>query len=471
MNILGWFKGAVQKSSVVGPMLKFIGLGQAVWTPRQYDKLTEASYMRNIIAYRAVGLVAKAVASIPITLLDAEGDEVELHPVLDLLNNPNPQQAWPELCERMVSFFLLSGNAYVELRKEGVAAELYSHRPDRILIVPGRFGFPAEFQYRTGGREPIKFKVDPETGMGEMLHIKTFHPLNDWYGMSPIEAAATSVDMHNEASTWNKRLLQNSGAPSGAFSYKPNQMQAQNLTEPQYQRLQKQIDEKMTGPENAGTPYIMDGGMEWQGMGLSPRDMDWMEGRNMSAREICFAFGVPGMMVGIPGDNTYANMEEARLSFYEETVLPVGGLFLRRLGKWLSETFDLKGMTLEFDLDEVPALYERRKQKWDMVSQANCLTINEQREALGYKKIDEPMADEVLMQGTLTPLADVGAEPPAQLDAEGNPVPPNAGKAPPPGKKAKEGEDNIEVTPLETDRKGRISLVRISRTDSEIVRR
>ena len=133
-------------------------------------------------------------------------------------------------------------------------------------------------------------------------------PANDHYGLSPIEAAATAIDIHNTASRWNKALLDNSARPSGALVYTSRDG---NLTPEQYDRLKAELEQGFQGAAHAGRPLLLEGGLDWKSMSLSPKDMDFIEAKHVAAREIALALGVPPMLLGIPGDNTYSNYQEA----------------------------------------------------------------------------------------------------------------------------------------------------------------
>ena len=143
--------------------------------------------------------------------------------------------------------------------------------------------------------------------------------------------------MHNRASRWNKALLDNAARPSGALSYEPGD--GANLSNEQFERLKRELEEQFAGATNAGRPLLLDGGLEWQSMALSPAEMDFVALKEAAARDIALAFGVPPVLVGLPGDATYANAREAGRALYRQTVLPLAGQVLRALetmiGDWL----------------------------------------------------------------------------------------------------------------------------------------
>ena len=143
-------------------------------------------------------------------------------------------QGYEELTEEIISFFLISGNGWMELFAKNEVSEpleLYGARPDRMTIIPGKNGMPSEYVYKVG-TEKKHFPVSV-TGLSNMAHFKTFHPTNDWYGLSPMEAAALDIDQLNEAGAWNLGLLQNGARPSGAFVVEGKDGKSQNLTENQ----------------------------------------------------------------------------------------------------------------------------------------------------------------------------------------------------------------------------------------------
>ena len=91
--------------------------------------------------------------------------------------------------------------------------------------------------------------------------------------------------------------------------------------------LREEIERLYQGSHNAGRPMVLSGGLDWKPMSLTPADMDFVEQRNVAAREIALAFGVPPMLLGIPGDNTYANFQEANRVFWRQTILPLASRY------------------------------------------------------------------------------------------------------------------------------------------------
>ncbi len=362
-----------QKRFAAAPLISIHNVGRPQWTPRNYASLAREGFAGNAIGYRCVRMVAEAASSVP--LLVYEGDtEVSTHAFLQLLAKPNPQQSGREFLESVFGFLLVAGNSYVEASSlDGTPRELVALRPDRVKVVAGSNGWPEAYEYSVNGAST---RLPAET----VLHIKLFNPLDDYYGMAPLEAAQRSVDTHNAASAWNKAMLDNAARPSGALVFAAADGP---MTTDAFDQLKGQLDANYQGAKNAGRPLLLEGGFEWKEMGLSPKDMDFIEAKNAAAREVALAFGVPPMLLGIPGDNTFANYAEANRVFWRQSVVPLLGRVTEALTNWLGPQFG-DSVRLGYDLDQVEALSADRDALWARVDKASFLTPAEKREAVGY---------------------------------------------------------------------------------------
>lgn len=376
--------GSEQKASATGPLIALTGQGRPIWTPRDYAALAKEGFARNAVVYRAVRMIAEAAGSL--TWLAYEGEhELDTHPLLALLERPNARQTGADFLEALYGHLLIAGNAYVEqVSVDGRLRELYVLRPDRMKVVPGADGWPEAYEYGAGG-ETVRFDLARD-GIRPILHLALFHPVDDHYGMSPLEAAAVSVDIHNAAGGWNKALLDNSARPSGALVYTPSEP-GMGLSQDQYERLKTELEAGFQGAGNAGRPLLLEGGLDWKAIGLSPKDMDFMEAKNGAARDIALAFGVPPMLLGIPGDNTYSNYQEANRAFWRQTVLPLAAKAGKALTAWLAPAFGAD-IRLGIDLDRIEALGAEREALWSRVRAADFLTVNEKRAAVGYGPVE-----------------------------------------------------------------------------------
>ena len=366
-------------------------LNKPVWMDREYRIFASEAYMKNVIAHRSITMIAQSAASVPFKLYlanEAGKVPIEKHPILDLLNNPNPVMSGKELMESIYAYRLINGNAYLLAigSERGGIEELVSLRPDRVAVIAGHNFMPSGYRYTVGSKS-VDYNVDPITGYSSLLHIKNFHPLSDWYGLSSIESAAYSIDQHNQAGAWNQALLQNGARPSGAITVKNSEGNPANLSEEQFNRLKNMVDENFTGANNAGRPLILEGGLEWKEMSMSPKDMDFIESKHSSARDIALAFGMPPQLLGIPGDNTYSNLVEARLALWEQTIIPLISNICEHLSSWFGAVYGREYM-VTYDTDSISALALRRESIWERVQNASFMTINEKR-AVGLAPLKE----------------------------------------------------------------------------------
>lgn len=381
------------KQSQASAVLVPFGAGQPRFTPRQYDRLADEGYRKNIVAYRAIQLVSRNAACVPFALYRGRGAarfRLEDHPLLSLLRQPNPMQGTAEFFEAVYAYYLIAGNSYIEavMPKGEAPRELWALRPDRMRVVPAESGVVAAYRYQLGQKH-VDYAADPFSGRADILHLKSFHPLDDWYGMSPLEAAAVSVDQHNDAAKWNASLLQASGRPSGALVFRPAHADAADtLSEAQRRSLREELEAHYSGSAHAGRPLVLEGGLDWREMSLSPKDMDWLAGKDVSAREIALAFHVPPQLIGVDGSLTFANFEQARLALYDDAILPLLQHITAELNAWLVPHFG-DDLHIDLDLDKVEALAPRREKTWERISGAGFMTINEKRAALGLA----PLAD------------------------------------------------------------------------------
>ncbi len=375
-----------RKASATGSVIAWAtGSGRVAWSARDTVSLTRIGFPGNPIGVRVVKLIAEAAAALPLVFQDADR-RYDLHPLIDLIARPNAAQGRAELFEALYGQLLLSGNGYLEavLGSGRLPGELHVLRSDRMTLVPGADGWPVAYDYAVGNR---KHRFDMTGPVPPICHIKSFHPQDDHYGFAPMQAAAVAIDVHNSASSWSKALLDNAARPSGAIVYRGADGQGALSTD-QYDRLVSEMESHHQGARNAGRPMLLEGGLDWKPMGFSPSDMEFLKTKEGAAREIAIAFGVPPMLMGIPGDATYGNYQEANRAFYRLTVVPLATRVTASVAHWLGE-FTGEAIDIRPDLDQVPALQAERDAQWARVGAATFLSDAEKRAILGLPRIME----------------------------------------------------------------------------------
>ena len=407
-NIRNIFKAQKEIQKKEAPIVSYQSLGYDVSSKISYNDLAKEGYSENAIVYRCINEISNNASRVKINLFRGDA-EVDNHPLLDLLYNPSPTQSQVEWFQALYSYLLISGNNYM-LSVGGdntPPTELYNLRPDRIRIQTGQRAMPTAYDYIISGQTVESYEVDQATGDSRIKHIKMFNPLDDYYGMSPIQASSVDIDQHNLANKHNVNLLQNGARPSGAVIFKPKDETGGNvqLSENQRSQLQSDINSRFSGTNNAGKPMLLEGDFDWKEMGLSPKDMDFISLKNMSAKDIALVYGVPSQLIGIPDSQTYSNFAEAKLALYNETIIPLLDKIQGDLNEWLVPQFNDEALELRYDIDSIPAMAEQRRRVFESVTAGvkdGILTRNEAREQLGYEPIDG--ADSLMVPANLMPL-------------------------------------------------------------------
>ena len=331
-----------------------------------YAAQVDEVFKRNPVGQRAVRLVAGMVGGLN---LFADGDEraVEIAGADGLL-------------EGIAANLLLHGNAYVQaIGGDEAPLQLVQLRPERVSVVADERGWPTAYLYRVAG-QASRIAAADALGRRQVAHVKALHPRDDHYGLGCLDAAIAAASVHNRAAKWNKALLDNSARPSGALVYEPGD--GSILSGDQFDRLQEQLAREFSGNANAGRPLLLDGGLKWQALSLTPADMDFVALKEAAARDIALAFGVPPVLIGLPGDSTYANAREAGRALYRQTVLPMADKILKGLSAMLGDW--LGPVRLDVDADAITELSEDRAMLWEQVNAATFLSDAEKREQLGF---------------------------------------------------------------------------------------
>jgi len=371
----------MKQSAVARALTLFMPLNQGIASRTDYASLAREGFIQNSVVFACIKEISEAAAGVSWLLYERTGEgglkEIVDHPLLRLIERPNPLQGKFEFIESTMAHLYLSGNAYIECVGASASKpnggvkprELYTLRPDRMRVLPHPVNLIAGYEYHVGS-ETVRFTPD------RLLHLKLFHPLDDWYGLSPVQVAALAIDKMNSGDRWNAALLNNSAVPSGALVSK------ERLTETQFDRLKSEMRDQMQGIKNAREPLLLEQDLEWKELAISPRDMDWVEGLKLSALQIAQVYNMPPELIGLT-PATYQNRREARKALYTEVVCPALNRFRDALNTWLTPRFG-ENLLLDFDKDRIEALSEDQDALWNRAGSSPFLTLNEKRRMVGF---------------------------------------------------------------------------------------
>ena len=373
----------------------------ATWSAREFVAFATEGYRDNPTVRACIMAKQKAAIECPIILVNEKGEAVENHPILSLLNKPNPMQSWEKFLTQMIGSHDIAGEGDVLKIGIGQSVELWPLRPDWLEITTFSMGLPVTCSYTPS--DTYEESTVKQYQFSELMIWAEYNPLFRWRGLSPLYSAAYSIDTLNEYAKSNKAMLENGMTPSGVL------WTDSEVSDTSFNRLQEQLNGKYAGAKNSGKPMILDGGLKWQGMSFSPRDMEFVSGKRLSQLDVCQVLRVPPQIIGIEGSQTFANYEQARAAFYEDEVIPmVNGLLSELLG-FLRKDFKIPPTyKLIVDVDGVTALEPRRAERNKVIDGLTSLKVDEKRAAMGYESAEG--GDVILVDSSKIPLDMAGAD-------------------------------------------------------------
>ena len=346
--------------------------------PKEYGKkelplacAVKEAYAINPTVFACVNCCAQSASIVPLSLhkKDAKGqfENVFSHPILDLLENPNETQTQSEFMEEIVMDLLLCGNALVyknrakdgngKVKKGGKVYELDTLNPDWVDY---RVDKGVIVEYRGKKDSPIEKNI---WDASEIIHFRLANPLNKYWGMSPIQAAARAIDVDSKILNWWLETLENGCVKDVLFKTK------HDLNEKQLQRVRSLVQQQLTGWANGRGYMILGHEFDAQFLNMNPKEMDFTGSRQLSSKEIMRIFRVPPPMLGELEHSTYNNIKEARQSFWLDTIMPILNDICAVFTKRLVPDFglDIRNYYISYDAFAIEALERLYLEKWDYV--------------------------------------------------------------------------------------------------------
>jgi HK97 family phage portal protein len=239
-------------------------------------------------------------------------ETVQEHPVLDLLDKVNPHMTGADLRETTLSHLELTGNSYWFLDKfmRGKPTEIYPLCPSQVEIIPDKIDRIKAYNYKISEDKTIS--IPPE----QIIHFKYFNSQDEYYGLSALSAGRLAVETQNLGDNYNKKFFENSAEPRGMLT------SDNALTHEQRKQITHMWRTMHQGTANAHKSGLVDGGLKWMPIGLSQKDMEFIQSKKMTREDILGVFGVPPVMVGIFEYANYANSQEQREIFWKDTMVP-----------------------------------------------------------------------------------------------------------------------------------------------------
>jgi len=419
-----WLPRRIEKQSATFPMIT-MPWQAAQGVPRPETIATFADFgrvfRREVWVYACVKRIAEAAADVPLLVVQrVKGEEkpLESHPLLDLFESINPYMGKAIFIETLMASIELMGNGYIEKvrkTKRGPPVELYPLRPDRMRVIPDPVDYLAGFLYEVNGR---RIRFEPQ----DVMHLKTYNPLDDYYGLSTLEAAALSVEHDQFAIAYNRNFFRNNAMPEGVFTTEAA------VKQEDVDRVKQEFEKNFRGPKNTGKVGFLGGKWTWVSMGMKQREAQFIDSRKMSREEILAAFGVPPVLVGLLDGQFAANVREQLQIFWKLAMLPRLQRVEDQLNEQLASEYG-EDIRLRFDLGHIEALREDENDRVERVRkliEGGIITRNEAREEMGLETLPLPGMDDITVPFTVVPLGTAPAQPGVGPGVEGAMTPEKA---------------------------------------------
>lgn len=351
------------------------------------------AYIDACPIFTATNWIVDACNDIEFVLRNKKKDEfIYEHPILKLLNNPNPFVNTDEFKKSIFNYFLLSGNIYITKIKglRGDVLELYVNNPQDVSITANQLdNFAGQYNI-TNLQNAIftrneKYKFIARNG-NELIHHKNFNPQSnrsDLYGISFFAGCQIEIKKYIEASIHNLSLIQNGGRPTGLLTYRGNANMAPAVQE----EIKKSIDEKLKGGANAGNIITLNNDFEYKTLSESIRDMDYKGLQESIEKKIYQAVKIPNALFD-SSTMTYSNLDVSQYAFYDRGVLPIFKSVCKFLNSQLLPDFkDANDLELTFDKSTISALENREITNARDLHKESIISKNEARAKVGYEAI------------------------------------------------------------------------------------
>jgi HK97 family phage portal protein len=395
-------------SRLLSPFQKSVNTGIfSFFSPASLPHMTERQYLAAYKGwtYACVNAIAEAFAEIEIILQEKKKDgwqPVEDHKALDPLHKVNPFQSFLDLTYSTQAYLELDGNAFWYLVRNGGRAisEIWYLNPVQTHVVKDRTNFIKAYVFTTETGEKVPF--EPE----EIIHFKRFNPQNQYRGIGTVQAAAIPIDIDSFASEWQRNFFGNSAMPSGILSTEGT------LTPEQYLRIKESWNARHQGLSNAHKMALLEGGLKWQSISPTNREMEFGQSRKDIRDEILAIFRVPKPVLGILEDVNLASADAAEKLFTRFTVKPKMRFFVDRLNEFYLPQFglDSKRYRLHFK-DPVPENAEQKRADRESGIKNYYMTIDEARAQVNLKPLPNGQGDKVYIPANMVPLEQAGQVP------------------------------------------------------------
>ena len=383
--------------------------------------VTERSAMQMTAVYSCVRILAEAVAGLPLHLYrykEDGGKEKALdHPLYLLLHDePNPEMSSFVFRETLMTHLLLWGNAYAQIIRngKGEVIALYPLMPNRMVVDRDIHG-QLYYQYTRSTEEAPTMKgVTVNLPPSDVLHIPGLG-FDGLVGYSPIAMAKNAIGMAIACEEYGAKFFANGAAPGGVLEHPGT------IKDPQ--RVRESWQSTFGGSGNSNKIAVLEEGMKYTPIGISPEQAQFLETRKFQINEIARIFRVPPHMVGDLEKSSFSNIEQQSLEFVKYTLEPWLVRWEQSIQRTLFSPEEKKRYFAKFNVEGLlRGDYASRMSGYATARQNGWMSANDIRELENLDRIPaEDGGDLYLINGNMLPLGNAGAFADTQTGKEENP--------------------------------------------------
>ena len=364
-------------------------------------------YSEACPVFTATKLIADAGAAINILVKDTKKDEFVDHEVLKLLNKPNHFTTGNLFMKQILSYYILTGNDYINVVGSTKPVELNVIKPSDVTIQSSsKDGYAQSYSY-CGANDSYNYKRDViskrffDSQKNEMLHLRDFNPdfsSDILTGSSAFLGCQLEISQYIAASVHNNSLLKNQARPSGFLTYKGSD----DLSDSQVSGLKEEINNRLSGAKNTGRAAFLGGNFDWIQMSESIKDMDFPTLKKSTAEACYSAVQIPLPMISSES-MSFNNYDAAKYSFYDNSVLPRLKAVLNFLTTSLMPRYkNSENLILTYDESSIECLENRKFENSANAFTSGLITRNEGRTLIGYES--SPGGDDFYQPANLVPV-------------------------------------------------------------------
>lgn len=391
----------------------------------------EEAMRRKSWVFAAVTAIARTGSSIPMRIRTSTGRPIVRGPAVELFRRPSPRKTFKDLIYNTFLHLETAGNAYWHMEFSDASKKPISFKPlapqrTRPIVVDEQLlGYSYRRILGNPAQGSIRFK-DEVIPANEIIQFMYPNPNSQWHGLAPLEACMDAVNTDIKAAAYNMAFFDNAAQPGGLLIHK------RAISKQQQDQVKSAFSQEHGGPARAHKTAVLAGDWDYKQLGLSQKDMDFLDQRKFSREEIGAVFGVPAVLMNDPSNSNYSTASVELRIFAESNWLPKLMMIEEVLNTQVFMYY-WPEMAISFDTKEAPGLREDMGQKVDRAEKLFKMGVplNDVITLLDLPIAQKEWGDEWWIPSSMKSVLDDPANDPTDNNGQPLPDPPKQKPLPP----------------------------------------